>query len=240
MEEISARVKSKERVLVTTLTKRMAEELTNYLTRLGVKCRYIHSDVATLDRVEIMEGLRAGKFDVLIGVNLLREGLDLPEVSLVAILDADKEGFLRSERSLTQTSGRAARNINGKVIMYADTITESMRRTIDETNRRREKQLKYNEKHNITPKQIQKALVSIMGDKVDKQGKEKFYVETGHIDVAADPVVQYMSKEELEKAIERAKKAMQKAAKELSFIEAAQLRDEMYALQELLKKKSIK
>ena len=239
MEEISARVKMNERALVTTLTKRMAEELTNYLTRLGVRCRYIHSDVETLDRVEIMEGLRAGKFDVLVGVNLLREGLDLPEVSLVAILDADKEGFLRSERSLTQTAGRAARNINGKVVMYADKMTESMKRTINETNRRRIKQLKYNEDNNITPRQIQKALTSIMGDRADKAGNErpKYYTEKEHIDVAADPLVQYMGKEALEKTIEKTKKAMQKAAKELDFIEAARLRDEMYGLQELLKKK---
>lgn len=239
MEEISIRVKIKERALVTTLTKRMAEELTNFLTRLGVKCRYIHSDVDTLDRVEIMEGLRAGKFDVLVGVNLLREGLDLPEVSLVAILDADKEGFLRSERSLTQTAGRAARNLNGKVIMYADKITDSMQRTIDETNRRREKQLKYNEVNKITPKQIQKAITSIMGDKVDKTSgtKAKYYAENEHVDVAADPVVQYMGKDALEKTIEKTKKAMQKAAKELDFIEAARLRDEMYALQEMFKKK---
>jgi excinuclease ABC subunit B len=237
MEEISVRVNIDERALITTLTKRMAEELTNYLTRLGVRCRYIHSDVETLDRVEIMEGLRAGKFDVLVGVNLLREGLDLPEVSLVAILDADKEGFLRSERSLTQTAGRAARNLNGKVIMYADKITDSMKRTIDETNRRREKQLKYNEKNNITPKQIKKALTSIMGDKVPGREKSKYYAETDRVDVAADPVVQYMGREALEKAIEKTKKTMQKAAKELDFIEAARLRDEMYALQELLKKK---
>jgi excinuclease ABC subunit B len=215
----------------------MAEELTTYLTRLGVKCRYIHSDVDTLDRVEIMEGLRAGKFDVLIGVNLLREGLDLPEVSLVAILDADKEGFLRSERSLTQTSGRAARNINGKVIMYADKITDSMQRTIDETNRRRVKQMDYNIQNNITPKQIQKALTSIMGGSTEKSAKSNYYAETDHIDVAADPVVQYMGRDELGKAIERTKKAMQKASKELDFISAAQLRDEMYALQELLKSK---
>jgi excinuclease ABC subunit B len=239
MEEIQLRVKIKERVLVTTLTKRMAEELTTYLTRLGVKCRYIHSDIDTLERVEIMEGLRAGSFDVLIGVNLLREGLDLPEVSLVAILDADKEGFLRSERSLTQTAGRAARNINGKVIMYADSRTDSMLRTINETNRRREKQLKYNTDNNITPKQIEKALKSILGDKVDKTPKEKvtYYTENETINVAADPVVQYMTKDALDKAIEKTKKAMQKAAKELDFIEAARLRDEMYALQEMLKKK---
>jgi excinuclease ABC subunit B len=185
-----------------------------------------------------MEGLRAGRFDVLVGVNLLREGLDLPEVSLVAILDADKEGFLRSERSLTQTAGRAARNINGKVIMYADKITVSMERTIYETRRRREKQLRYNEEQHITPKQIQKALTSIMGDKLDKPSKDKvsYYTEKEKIDIAADPVVQYMSKEALEKAIERTKKTMQKAAKDLEFIEAARLRDEMFALQERLKK----
>lgn len=238
MEEISLRVKKNERTLVTTLTKRMAEELTNYLTRMGVRCRYIHSDVETLDRVEIMEGLRAGKFDVLVGVNLLREGLDLPEVSLVAILDADKEGFLRSERSLTQTAGRAARNINGKVIMYADKNTDSMQRTISETNRRREKQLRYNEENNITPRQIQKALTTIMGTKEDKPApKPRYYAETEQVNVAADPVVSYMSKESLEKSIEKTKKAMQKAAKELDFIEAARLRDEMYGLQELLSKK---
>lgn len=238
MEEISMRVKIHERVLVTTLTKRMAEELTNYLTRLGVRCRYIHSDIDTLERVEIMEGLRAGKFDVLVGVNLLREGLDLPEVSLVAILDADKEGFLRSERSLTQTAGRAARNINGKVIMYADKITESMRRTIDETTRRRIKQSNYNIENNITPKQIKKALTSMMGDKIDLlTPKGRYYVEKEKVDVAADPVVQYMNKEALEKAIEKTKKAMQKASKDLEFIEAARLRDEMYALQDMLKGK---
>ena len=240
MEEISHCVKVNERALVTTLTKRMAEELTTYLTRLGVRCRYIHSDVETLDRVEIMEGLRAGKFDVLVGVNLLREGLDLPEVSLVAILDADKEGFLRSERSLTQTAGRAARNINGKVIMYADKVTNSMQRTIDETLRRRVKQLDYNQQNNITPKQIQKALTSIMGISGDKSSKDKvkYYAESDKIDMAADPVVQYMGKEALEKMIEKTKKTMQKAAKELDFIEAARLRDEMFAMQELLKKKS--
>lgn len=239
MEEIQQRIHKKERVLVTTLTKRMAEELSAYLIRLGVKCRYIHSDIDTLERVEIMEGLRAGSFDVLVGVNLLREGLDLPEVSLVAILDADKEGFLRSERSLTQTAGRAARNINGKVIMYADKITDSMRKTMDETDRRRQKQLKYNEDNNITPKQIQKALTSILGDKTEKQSPEKvsYYAESENVNVAADPVVQYMGKDALEKAIDQTKKSMQKAAKELDFIEAARLRDEMYALQEMLSKK---
>jgi excinuclease ABC subunit B len=238
MNEIHDRTEKNERVLVTTLTKRMAEELSNYLIRMGVKCRYIHSDIDTLERIEIMESLRNGYFDVLIGVNLLREGLDLPEVSLVAILDADKEGFLRSEKSLTQTAGRAARNINGKVIMYADKITDSMQRTISETSRRREKQLKYNEENNITPRQIIKAVGSIMGDKAAEttvKGK-KAYVENEQINIAADPVVQYMKPENLEKAIDQTKKAMQKAAKELDFIEAARLRDEMYALQELLKK----
>jgi excinuclease ABC subunit B len=237
MNEIHARTEKNERVLVTTLTKRMAEELSNYLIRMGVKCRYIHSDIDTLERIEIMESLRNGYFDVLVGVNLLREGLDLPEVSLVAILDADKEGFLRSEKSLTQTAGRAARNLNGRVIMYADKMTDSMQRTINETNRRREKQLRYNEENNITPRQIVKALGSIMGDKEETVVKgKKVYVESDQIDVAADPVVQYMNPAALEKAIDQTKKAMQKAAKELDFIEAARLRDEMYALQELLKK----
>jgi excinuclease ABC subunit B len=229
-----------ERVLVTTLTKRMAEELSKYLAKAGVRCRYIHSDVDTLERVEIMEDLRAGRFDVLVGVNLLREGLDLPEVSLVAILDADKEGFLRSERSLTQTAGRAARNINGKVIMYADTITESMQRTIDETDRRRKKQLDYNEEHHITPKQIVKALGSIMGGERNiesQEGKTRAYVEQDISNMAAEPVVKYMTREALEKTILHTKKNMQKAAKELDFMEAARLRDEMYALQKLLNEK---
>lgn len=239
MNEIHLRTEKNERVLVTTLTKRMAEELSNYLIRMGVKCRYIHSDIDTLERIEIMESLRNGYFDVLVGVNLLREGLDLPEVSLVAILDADKEGFLRSEKSLTQTAGRAARNLNGKVIMYADKITDSMQRTITETNRRREKQLKYNEENGITPRQIIKAVGSIMGEKPEAIVKgKKVYVEPDKINVAADPVVQYMNTGGLEKAIEQTKKAMQKAAKELDFIEAARLRDEMYALQEMLKKNS--
>jgi excinuclease ABC subunit B len=235
MEEIVKRSEKSQRVLVTTLTKRMAEELTKYLTRFKVKCRYIHSDIDTLERVEIMDGLRTGKFDVLIGVNLLREGLDLPEVSLVAILDADKEGFLRSTVSLTQTAGRAARNLEGKVIMYADKITRSMQQTIDETTRRREKQLAYNEKHNITPKQIQKASRSVMADYRQKIGKgePKAYAGPDSLNVAADPVVQYMDKEALEKAIEKNKKAMEKAAAELDFTEAARLRDEMYKLQEL-------
>jgi len=236
MEEVRKRSKNDQRVLVTTLTKRMAEELTKYLTRFNVKCRYIHSDIDTLERVEIMDGLRNGTFDVLIGVNLLREGLDLPEVSLVAILDADKEGFLRSTVSLTQTAGRAARHLEGKVIMYADKITRSMQQTIDETNRRREKQLAYNEKHNITPKQIEKASRSVMADYREKIGQyqPRPYTEPQELDTAADPVVQYMSKEALEKAIEKNKKAMEKAASELDFKEAARLRDEMYELQDRL------
>jgi excinuclease ABC subunit B len=235
MEEIAIRSAKDERVLVTTLTKRMAEELTSYLERNGVRCSYIHSDVDTLDRVKILEGLRAGLFDVLIGVNLLREGLDLPEVSLVAILDADKEGFLRSNRSLTQTAGRAARNVNGKVIMYADKITESMQHTIDETNRRREKQLAYNQKHNITPTPLNKA---ITGSVFAKNMEPQAYVEKEALSVAADPVVQYMTKAQLEKAIAKTKKAMQEAAKKLEFMEAAQLRDEMIKLEELLKSKA--
>jgi len=232
MEEIHVRTEKKQRVLVTTLTKRMAEELTKYLTRFSIKCQYIHSDIDTLERVEIMDQLREGIIDVLVGVNLLREGLDLPEVSLVAILDADKEGFLRSARSLTQTSGRAARNLEGKVIMYADTITRSMQQTIDETNRRREKQLLYNEKHGITPTQIVKTSKSLMAGK-----HKKAYAEPEQLNVAADPVVKYMDKKALEKAIEKNKLSMEKAAKELNFKEAARLRDEMFALQELLKKK---
>ncbi|MBN1415320.1 MAG: excinuclease ABC subunit B, partial [Bacteroidales bacterium] len=201
------------------------------------KSRYIHSDIDTLERIEIMEGLRNGTFDVLVGVNLLREGLDLPEVSLVAILDADKEGFLRSERSLTQTAGRAARHLNGRVIMYADNTTSSMQRTIDETNRRREKQLHYNEENNITPRQIIKAASNIMKEVRMKTGVLQPYFEPQSIDVAADPVVQYMSREALEKAIDNTKKSMEKAAGELNFIEAARYRDEMMALKELLKKR---
>lgn len=233
MEEIAQRTEADERVLVTTLTKRMAEELTDYLLKHGVRCNYIHSDVETLDRVQIMEDLRKGVYDVLVGVNLLREGLDLPEVSLVAILDADKEGFLRNTRSLTQTAGRAARNLNGKVIMYADKITESMQQTIDETNRRREKQLAYNDKHGITPQAI------IKGDRNALSKMEpNAYVEPKPAEtLAAEPVVQYMSKPALEKAIARNKKAMQEAAKKLEFLEAAQLRDEMVRLEELYKGK---
>lgn len=239
MHEISLRIEKNERTLVTTLTKRMAEELSRYLADMGVKTRYIHSDVDTLERVEIMEQLRQGTFDVLVGINLLREGLDLPEVSLVAILDADKEGFLRSERSLTQTAGRAARNLNGRVIMYADKITDSMKRTIDATNYRREKQLKYNEENGITPTQIVKPTREIIGYEY-RSGKADARAYAGgadHMDVAADPVVQMMTPAALEKAIAATKKQMQAAAKELDFIEAARLRDEMYRLQEILKTK---
>jgi len=235
--EINQRIDKDERVLVTTLTKRMAEELTSYLIKLNIRTRYIHSDVDTLDRVEILEGLRKGAFDVLVGINLLREGLDLPEVSLVAILDADKEGFLRSERSLTQTSGRAARNLNGKVIMYADNITGSMQRTIDETNRRRTKQLNYNDLNQITPKQIIKSTRNLFDRSAEQKRIESAYAGQGKSDIAADPVVRYMGKSELEKAIDKAKTQMEKAARELDFIEAARHRDEMYALQELLSKK---
>lgn len=233
MEEITLRAAIDERVLVTTLTKRMAEELTTYLTRMGVRCNYIHSDVDTLDRIQIMDDLRKGLFDVLIGVNLLREGLDLPEVSLVAILDADKEGFLRSHRSLTQTAGRAARNVNGKVIFYADKITNSMRMTMDETTRRREKQLAYNEKHGITPRQVIKNSVSLIGEKHSFVAEPYAYVEP-EPSLAADPIIQYMNHSQLEKAIERTKKQMTEAAKKLDFIEAAQYRDELVKLQDLL------
>ncbi len=237
LNEINIRTEVGERILVTTLTKRMAEELTNYLLRFDIRCRYIHSDIDTLDRIEILEGLRSGKFDVLIGVNLLREGLDLPEVSLVAILDADKEGFLRSERSLTQTAGRAARHINGKVIMYADKITDSMQRTLDETNRRREKQLIYNEKYGIIPKQIVKPSSNILREVRNITGQSNAYIEPEKPDIAADPVVQYMNKEAILKAIANSKSKMEKAAKDLDFIEAARYRDEMQALQNLLDNK---
>jgi excinuclease ABC subunit B len=235
--EIHERSKRNERMLVTTLTKRMAEELTKYLLKLNIRCRYIHSDIDTLERVEIIEGLRKGDFDVLIGVNLLREGLDLPEVSMVAILDADKEGFLRSEKSLTQTAGRAARNINGKVIMYADGITLSMKRTIDETERRRSKQLKFNEENNITPKQIIKASKNIMGRPVEQISRPTFYVEKTEINLAADPLIPYMDAPAIQKTMENTRKAMEKAAKQLDFIEAARLRDELFALQGILEKK---
>jgi excinuclease ABC subunit B len=237
MKEIRRNIDNHDRVLITTLTKRMAEELTNYLMRLNIRCRYIHSDIETLERIEIMEGLRNGSFDVLVGVNLLREGLDLPEVSLVAILDADKEGFLRSERSLTQTAGRAARHLNGRVIMYANSMTESMRKTIEETNRRREKQLLYNEINQITPQQIIKAASNILNDIRKKTGETKVYIEPQKIDVAADPVVRYMSRDALEKVMETSKKAMEKAASDLNFIEAARYRDEMLAYKEILSNK---
>ncbi len=239
LDEIDKTIKKNYRVLVTTLTKRMAEELSKYLIKLNIKTRYIHSDIDTLDRVEIMRDLRLGNFDVLVGVNLLREGLDLPEVALVAILDADKEGFLRSERSLTQTAGRAARNLDSKVIMYADKMTDSMQRTIDETNRRREKQLKYNMKHGITPKAIIKSTDSIMGQTAVANAKyvEDAYYEDRENSLAADPVVHYMSAEAIRKAMEKNKKDMQAAVKELDFIEAARLRDENTELEKLLKKK---
>ncbi|MHC1707284.1 MAG: excinuclease ABC subunit UvrB [Bacteroidales bacterium] len=240
LDEISQVVLKNERVLVTTLTKKMAEELTRYMTRLDIRCKYIHSDVDTLERVEIMRDLRLGVIDVLIGVNLLREGLDLPEVSLVAILDADKEGFLRSERALTQTAGRAARNINSKVIMYADTVTDSMRRTIEETNRKREKQSAYNLKHNITPQQIFKSTESIMGQTAVADSLSKTprpYLQPETFNLAADPVLQYMPINDLKKAISQTQKAMEQAVKELDFLEAARLRDEWYALQELRKER---
>jgi excinuclease ABC subunit B len=240
LEEIDERVKKKERVLVTTLTKRMAEELTKFMERAGVKCRYIHSEVTTLDRVEILRELRLGVFDVLVGVNLLREGLDLPEVSLVAILDADKEGFLRNQRSLVQTIGRAARNENGRVIMYADKVTESMQLAIDETNRRREVQIIYNKANGITPKTIVRSKESILGQtKVadSKKSTKNYYVENEEASLAADPVVAYLGKDELQKMADRTKKSMEKAAKELEFMEAAKLRDEYMAILKLIEEK---
>ena len=244
LDEIIQRAERDERILVTTLTKRMAEELTEYLLNHEVRANYIHSDVATLDRVQIMSDLRAGRFDVLVGVNLLREGLDLPEVSLVAILDADKEGFLRDHRSLTQTAGRAARNVNGKVIMYADSITGSMQRTIDETNRRRTKQLKYNEEHGITPQQIVKQITTSLKSQpveVEKRKKESAayapYVEPDSARMVADPIVQQMSRQQLEKSIENTTALMKQAARDLDFLQAAQYRDEILRLQQMLEEK---
>ncbi|WP_109830381.1 excinuclease ABC subunit UvrB [Reichenbachiella versicolor] len=240
MEEIDERIKKDERILVTTLTKRMAEELSKYLIDLNIKTRYIHSEVDTLDRVEILRELRLGVFDVLVGVNLLREGLDLPEVSLVAIIDADKEGFLRNVRSLVQTIGRAARNENGMVIMYADKITNSMQVSIDETNRRRGIQMAYNEKHGIVPKTVRKSKEKILEQTSvadSKKGSKNYYIEDEEANIAADPVVQYMSVEALDKMIGQTKKLMEKAAKDLDFIEAARLRDEMQDLEKIKKER---
>lgn len=240
LEEIDECVKKDERVLITTLTKRMAEELNKYLARVSIKCRYIHSEVHTLDRIEIIRDLRLGKFDVLIGVNLLREGLDLPEVSLVAILDADKEGFLRNRRSLIQVAGRAARNVNGKVIMYADKITGSMQQTIDETSRRREKQIKYNTEHNITPITIFKSKEDIMQQTsvLNIRSAPDAYIEMDEeMTVAAEPEVEYMTADKLHKAIETIRKKMLEASKETDYLTAAKLRDEMLTMQKMLKEK---
>lgn len=239
LDEIQQRKKKEERVLVTTLTKRMAEELAKYLAKVGINCRYIHSEVDTMERVEILRDLRLGEFDVLVGVNLLREGLDLPEVSLVAILDADKEGFLRNTRSLTQTAGRAARNVNGLVIFYADKVTESMQETIDETNRRRSIQMAYNEKHNITPTTVKRSKEEIFNKKsiLDIRGNKqsKAYIEPELSSTAADPLIQYMGREQLEKLIEETERKMKAAAKDLDFISAAQYRDEMMELKKKIK-----
>lgn len=240
LDEVDKTIKMGGRILVTTLTKRMSEELTKYMARLGIKVRYIHSEIKTLERVEILRGLRLGEFDVLVGINLLREGLDLPEVVLVAILDADKEGFLRSERSLIQTIGRAARNDKGRVIMYADNITKSMEITIDETNRRRDKQIKYNIEHGITPITVGKSREAIIEQTsvADfKSGTAKAYAGPDENSVAADPIVQYMSKKQLQDAVQSAKKNMDKAAKSMDFLEAAKYRDEMYALEKVIEEK---
>ncbi len=240
LEEINERIGINERILVTTLTKRMAEELSKYLTRIGIKCRYIHSEVHTMERVEILRDLRLGEFDVLVGVNLLREGLDLPEVSLVAIMDADKEGFLRNERSLTQTAGRAARNANGLVIMYADKVTNSMQRTIDETNRRRSIQIAYNDKHGITPTTIERTREQILKKQsiLDiREGGKKAYIENTDSSLAADPVLEYMNRDQIEVMIKATEQKMKKAAKELDFITAALYRDEMLALKKRMRDK---
>ena len=235
LDEINQRIQRKERVLITTLTKRMAEELNKYLERAGIKCRYIHSDVKTLDRVEILRELRLGVLDVLVGVNLLREGLDLPEVSLVAILDADKEGFLRNVRSLIQTIGRAARNENGQVIMYADTVTESMATAMNETNRRRNLQMAYNKAHNITPQSVHKTKAAILGQTkvADSKGRQQYYIEEATLNMAADPVVAYMSRDQLAQLIKATKRKMEEAAEALDFREAARLRDELVALEKV-------
>jgi len=237
LDEIQQVIEKDERVLVTTLTKRMAEEFSKYLDKLDIASRYIHSEVKTLDRIEILRDLRQGVFDVLVGVNLLREGLDLPEVSLVAIMDADKEGFLRSNRSLTQTAGRAARNVNGKVIMYADTITDSMQQTIDETSRRREKQVAFNTKHGLVPKQINKKNETLFENSGVVSRPKKYGDKEAEVSMAAEAEAKYLTTDDLTKAIAKTQKLMEKAAKELEFMEAAQFRDELMELKKLLSEK---